>query len=279
MQVLSRPLKDSKVAAMNSVVDLPDTKHLVLAGLSESETNDITNWKLTRLTLHIRAVDGEVLHAIYARTQGNPLFLHMILEVAIGRIGTALEITEDGLLRRTTAYASPILDLKAAVMFMFDRLNPIFQRLLKAASILGQYFILKDVLDILSLELSEEEALEIMREEDVYSFIEYPESGSQTLNEDVVSPILITAASGNTSDVKSAGSVGMKLAFRHIGVMGAIYDLLSFEERIEMNKYIAGVLESLLTDERKDALLPSIEFHYSRTGEIEKIIQYREMIG
>ncbi|KAJ3195203.1 hypothetical protein HK101_000858 [Irineochytrium annulatum] len=118
------------------------------------------------------------------------------------------------------------------------------------------------MLEIVMLDLPEDEALQLMKESDIYSFLLFP---------DIVD--------GETEPRSAQSEGGVQLAFRHIGILNAIYDSLSFEERIGMNKFVAEVFEGLLSQENQDALLPSVEFHYSRAGEIEKIIQYREILG
>ncbi|KAJ3177342.1 hypothetical protein HK101_010301 [Irineochytrium annulatum] len=128
------------------------------------------------------------------------------------------------------------------------------------------------------LDLLEDEALQLMKESDVYSFLLFPESQLEAPRDNAV-PGRPLENERRSLDKEPAELEGVKLAFRHIGILNAIYDSLSFEERIGMNKFVAGALESYLNAENQDAILPSIEFHYSRTGEINKIIQYREMLG
>ncbi|KAJ3191259.1 hypothetical protein HK101_007925 [Irineochytrium annulatum] len=203
----------------------------------------------------------------------------LTLEVVIAKIGSDLQISNDGNLEMAVAGASAkdmLSDLSAAVLFQFDRLNPTFQQILKAASILGQYFVLTDVLDILRLDWSDDQALELIRESDTYSFLLLPKPELKAEKTDHL--LVGDSFIDDMPDVPAkVGSIC--LAFRHIGIMNAIYDSLAYEERIKMNAFVAGVLEVLLSDENEDTLLPSIEYHYSRTGETKKIIHYREMLG
>ncbi|KAJ3191261.1 hypothetical protein HK101_007927 [Irineochytrium annulatum] len=272
-------MKDSKNKALNAVVAMPDSEYLQLSGFTETDCLQMIEWRLKNLRLHIQSVNPKITAAVYAKTGGNPLFLQLTLEVLIAKIGSDLQISDDGKLEMAVAGASAddmLSDLSAAVLFQFDRLNPTFQQILKAASILGQYFVLTDVLDILGLDWSNEKALELIRDSDTYSFLLLPKP---ELKAEKTEHLLVgDSFNDNTPDVPTeVGSVC--LAFRHIGIMNAVYDSLAYEERIEMNTFFAGVLENLLCDENQDTLLPSIEFHYSRTGEVEKIIHYREMLG
>ncbi|KAJ3177067.1 hypothetical protein HK101_010320, partial [Irineochytrium annulatum] len=141
-----------------------------------------------------------------------------------------------------------------------------------------QYFGLIDVLDILALDSSEDEALQLMRESDVYSFLLLPKPEFKVVEAKTLPNGHSHEAGVDVADVSSEPD-SIRLAFRHIGIMNAIYDSLSFEERIGMNAFVARVLEGLLREDNQDTLLPSIEFHYSRTGEVLKIIQYREKMG
>ncbi|KAJ3190943.1 ATP-binding cassette sub- G member 2, partial [Irineochytrium annulatum] len=238
LSLVCRPIKDSVSKAMNSVVGLPQADHFVLGGLTESE-------------------------AFQMITNGSPLFLQMITEVVIAKIGTELFINSEYQLATTNPSVeaeSVLSDLGTAILFQFDRLDPILQSILKAASVLGQYFLLADALELADLDLSEDDALRFIKDHDMYNFILFPPAGD----------------AGKTVEV---AKVDHNLSFRHIGILNAIYESLSFEERISLNKLIAEMLEAVMDGENRAALMPTIEFHYSRTMEKEKIIDYRERIG
>ncbi|KAJ3172780.1 hypothetical protein HK101_011138, partial [Irineochytrium annulatum] len=132
------------------------------------------------------------------------------------------------------------------------------------------------MLDILALESMETETIELIRKSDVYSFLVFLEHATQPAYTDTVTS---DKPDEGALDMKPASTKDIKLAFRHISIMHAIYDSLAFEERIKMNLLVAERLEHLLREDNQDSLLPSIEFHYSRAGATDKIIQYREMLG
>ncbi|KAJ3195201.1 hypothetical protein HK101_000856 [Irineochytrium annulatum] len=141
-----------------------------------------------------------------------------------------------------------------------------------------QYFVLTDVLDILKIDFSEDEAMSLMKKSDVYSFLLYPDH--QQNHVEVATPPGENVDDGHGASYEEPKDInGVRLSFRHIGILNAIYDSLSFEERIGMSKFVAEVLESLLNDDNQDSLLPSIEFHFSRAGNVDKIIYYREKLG
>ncbi|KAJ3144137.1 hypothetical protein HK101_002787 [Irineochytrium annulatum] len=277
LQILTRPLKDSTNKTMGGVVTLPHVDHLLLSGFTDLNCLQLIEWKLKKLTLHIQSVDPKITEAIYLKTEGNPLFVQMTLEVVVAKIGTDLVVTDTGELQLSTADSSAdmiLSDLSAAVLY-----QPGLVAFMYTATLIlilnAQYFDVADMLGILSMDLSEDVALKLMRESDTYSFLLFPDSRK----ENAASEILAKSLLDEDMETIQQQSESVRLAFRHIGILNAIYDSLSFEERIGMNKFVAEVLEKLLSQENQDALLPSIEFHYARTGEIEKIIRYREMLG
>ncbi|KAJ3164534.1 hypothetical protein HK101_000400 [Irineochytrium annulatum] len=103
---------------------------------------------------------------------------------------------------------------------------------------------------------SEEDMLQVMRAGDMYKFLLLPEEGGSS---------------------ESVGTISC--AFRHIGILNAIYESLSYEERIAAHTTAGEMIESLVTDDTREQLLPALEYHFSRTGEIEKLISYKEKLG
>ncbi|KAJ3193554.1 hypothetical protein HK101_004622 [Irineochytrium annulatum] len=193
--------------------------HLLLLGLKESE-------------------------ALRMTTKGNPLFLEMTIEVAIARFESDLKVDQNRQLTLQDPTSDPdsiLSDLASAILFQFDRLSPVFQRMLRGASVLGQ---------LTNMPISETEALRIIKENDIYDFITIEESDEEI------------------------GSF-----FRHVGISTAIYDSLSFDERLEANASVGNMFELLLDDSNRSAVLPSLEFHFSRTREVDKIVTYKEELG
>ncbi|KAJ3178896.1 hypothetical protein HK101_010082 [Irineochytrium annulatum] len=253
---------------------LPETSHMVLKGLSSKDAYDMMLWRFKRATVPVVEIDKSLVEGIYEKTSGNPVFLQMILDSLFVKIGTDIFITDDGKLRvKGDESAVPVLtELSGAVLFQFDRLNATLQQILKAASVLGQYFHLSDVVNIVDLVIDEEEAIEVIKECDLFHFLIRPS--------DSVSQHTIVTLSDTSSDITlSFDDPRFHYSFRHISIMNAIYESFSFEERIGMNRNVAERLEALLTDHNRQLLLPSIEFHYSRTLEADKIVDYKEELG
>ncbi|KAJ3189539.1 hypothetical protein HK101_008926, partial [Irineochytrium annulatum] len=266
-QIQTRPLELSVNRILDQTLTLPEVTHLTLKGFNEQEAAEIIIAKLSKLTVRVKGIDPDIFAAILAKTAGSPLFLQMIIDVIFVKIGVDLVVNDAGVvvLRDESVHVDVILtDLSAAVLFQFDRLNSEFQLLLKMASVFGQYFNLRNVLELCNLANDEMACVEMIREADVYNFLncELPPPSTSQQSRD-----------GLTE------SDGIQCSFRHISIVNAIYESLSFEERIQVNKSVGLMIEGLLDDDNREVFLPTLEYHFSRTLEIEKIINYKEELG
>ncbi|KAJ3296686.1 hypothetical protein HDU76_006698 [Blyttiomyces sp. JEL0837] len=61
--------------------------------------------------------------------------------------------------------------------------------------------------------------------------------------------------------------------------MNAIYESLSYADRVSINLAAANRLEDMLTSENEDVVLPAMSFHYSRTLNYEKNMACLEILG
>ncbi|KAJ3297013.1 hypothetical protein HDU76_006657, partial [Blyttiomyces sp. JEL0837] len=132
------------------------------------------------------------------------------------------------------------------------------------------YFTLTDVTEIGGLDTTSDEVKAIIEKSDRYHFlhIEINQEG------DGSDPHHLDDSDGN---LKSTPVV--HCSFRHISIMNAIYESLSYSERISVNLIAAQRFEQMLTPENEESVLPSISFHYSRTKEHDKIVFYLEKLG
>ncbi|KAJ3187264.1 hypothetical protein HK101_009389, partial [Irineochytrium annulatum] len=219
--------------------------------------------------------------ALVNKSGGSPLFLSMILEVVITRIG--IDFVLDTADRLTFARASLVGkgnlegdadylfgSLSSAIMFQYDKLDNAFQKILKAASILGQYFVLADIIMLAELDVTEDALLQSMRDSDIYNFLLYPTEGA------------CPPMAGETEvDIRgSMTDIGtISCSFRHIGILNAIYESLSFEERILAHRSVGLIIENLVAADTRERLLPGLEYHFSRSNETEKIVNYKEELG
>ncbi|KAJ3195066.1 hypothetical protein HK101_001200 [Irineochytrium annulatum] len=222
--------------------------------------------KLSKLTVHVTDVDSTITAATYAKTGGSPLFLQMIIDVLFVKVGGDFIVNGDGILtvRDESVRAEAILtDLSAAILFQFDRLDATFQRILKVACVLGQYFNLRNVLDLGDFDMDVAECVELIKDSDIYSFLVCDQPTSSNLPQETAD---------NVED-------GAECSFRHISIMNTIYESLAFEERLAANSCVGNMIENIINDDNRDSLLPSLEYHFSRSADVERIVGYKEELG
>ncbi|KAJ3279264.1 hypothetical protein HDU76_009567 [Blyttiomyces sp. JEL0837] len=159
--------------------------------------------------------------------------------------------------------------VSAAIVAQFDRLSQQFQEILRVASCLGQYFTLLDVAEVGGLDITPSDMSIIIDSSDRYNFLAI----TQTQNESVE---LDNEAGPNSN---SNTSSNITCSFRHISIMNAIYESLSYSERSTINLTAATRLEATLTEENQDFILPGMSFHYSRTNDFDKSIWCLEKLG
>ncbi|KAJ3189007.1 hypothetical protein HK101_009015 [Irineochytrium annulatum] len=280
IQFLSRPLKDSLNQVMNKVIALPDTVHVVLNGLSKEEAYSMIKYKLASSPMNICEVHPAITAAVYTRTVGNPLYLNMVVDVLFEMIGTEFLVTPEGVLELTnsnTDVDAILSDLDVAVMFQFDRLDVTVQRMLKTASVLGLDFDIRDVIEVGNFEYTTEAAMKLLKDNDHNNFLIFYEAEPFHEEGDEV-------AADPPSDpppILSEDAALYACAFRHCTILNAIYESLSYEERTNIHKTTAAVLETRMNEDEAGrwSLLPSVEFHYARSNEAEKILDYKEELG
>jgi hypothetical protein len=120
--------------------------------------------------------------------------------------------------------------------------------------VLGQYFNVSDVIEIFEFNLESQDTniSDWIKSMDVYQFLIAQDGGS----------IL--------SD---------SYYFRHVTIMNAIYQSITFEERSLLHELAAIYFERLYTETDTDVLLPVTSFHYSKTNHMVKNIEYMEKLG
>ncbi|KAJ3192726.1 hypothetical protein HK101_006068 [Irineochytrium annulatum] len=197
--------------------------------------------KLSKLTVHVSDVEPAISAAIFAKTSGSPLFLQMIIDVLSLKVGSDLIVNNEGVLtlRDESVHIEAILTDLSAAI--------LFQ----------------NVLDLDDFDMDVGECLELIKDSDLYNFLVCGQPTSAALPED---------ADDSYPD-------GADCYFRHISIMNAIYESLAFEERLTANSLVGTMLENLLDADNRADLLPSLEYHFSRAADVEKIISYKEELG
>ncbi|KAJ3327820.1 hypothetical protein HDU76_011075 [Blyttiomyces sp. JEL0837] len=264
--ILSRPVSSSGSEVLNQISQHPKVERLELRGLSKQAVEEIIVNRCTETTRQVISVESALLDAIIQKGSRFPLYTDMIGSLLQDKVGNELTIDDCGCLRLKDAEIKIddiLLDtVGAAIISQFDRLPPSFQEILRIACCLGQYFKLDDVLEVGGLDITTLEAFAIISENDRYNFLEII----------IHHPSTITLAGDN-------GETVYNCSFRHISIMNAIYESLSYADRVSLNLTAARRFESMLTGENEDIILPIMSFHYARTLDYEKDMWCLETLG
>ncbi|KAJ3367248.1 hypothetical protein GGF31_007666 [Allomyces arbusculus] len=102
----------------------------------------------------IVAVDQRLVGKMHEISGGNPLFVSALIMTL--RDKKCYDISKTGVLSLNPMYKLdhivPGSDLHSIIVSQFDRLDPMYQLFLKIASVLGQHFMVQDVLDFVEWE-------------------------------------------------------------------------------------------------------------------------------
>ncbi|KAI8847400.1 hypothetical protein BC829DRAFT_245741 [Chytridium lagenaria] len=151
--VFTRPTTDVHVSQVfHKVSDIPSTTSLVIRGLTEIDVEEMIK---QQYGASITSVDPVITKTIFKKCGGHPFFSLQLIQALKDFGKDHIAVTA----KRRLAIVSKNLDLdhllvndvQTAIMAQFDRLNPDFQRILKAASIMGQYFDLEDLAGFLMM--------------------------------------------------------------------------------------------------------------------------------
>ncbi|KAJ3095747.1 hypothetical protein HDU97_006573 [Phlyctochytrium planicorne] len=207
----------------------------------------------------VKSVCERFLQAIFDRAGGSPLASGMMLEALKIKCPEGLLISNS-----TLRFDSRLegLDevlsgsLSASITIQFDRINVLLQEFLKKASVLGQYFQISQVLELMKSGNSVEDVLDWISQYDQFQFLK-----------------LLSLPAG--ADIKH-----IECYFRHITIMNTIYDSLPFHDRQNLHLLAGKQFESAMEcGDKNENLLPIVAFHYYRSGDIPKTILYLEKLG
>ncbi|KAJ3116678.1 hypothetical protein HDU96_009029 [Phlyctochytrium bullatum] len=249
----SRPFREQGRKDLDEVITMrDDIVHLVLEGLKNVDVEDMVLRQFSHLGA--TSVDAALMKLLVDKTSSSPLSLQVTLEVLAEKEllttnqSKMLSFSQSALGKEDQILAEIIGN---AVIIQFDRLEFQFQEFLRTASIFGQYF---DVLDVMELLESEEDParfLDLIRTEDRFGFLKEVEPNEEAT----------------------------LFFFRHISIVNAIYESLSFLQRSAKHAQVGAILEKKRVDKNCTVLLPSLFHHYSRTDLTEKRITYAEELG
>ncbi|KAJ3413489.1 hypothetical protein HDV05_007934 [Chytridiales sp. JEL 0842] len=248
----TRPVDEKAAATFSNILDSPSLKTISINGLQESDMKELLISKFSGLG--VQQISSTTSSVIYDTCGSSPLLVDVLAEsikadfnaiFLIDRTGTLIFRGDDAIER-----VRSLNTLSSSVMLQYDRLSPQFQTILRKSSILGQYFDLNDLAQIMGDGSSGEEIQEAIRSQDIYCYLVKQESDYG----------------------------GLPYMFRHIQLMSALYELQPYSERVKSHLCAAEYFESLLASNR-DSLTPIVAYHYQKTDKIEKQILYVEQIA
>jgi hypothetical protein len=120
----------------------------------------------------------------------------------------------------------------------------------RKASVLGQYFNLEDLVYFLDTDEDPEALRDSILAEDTYNFLSPGSDGGE-----------------------------YSYSFRHYQIMTAIYESLPYARRNEYHNEAAEFFEYAMTDLNRDHLLPFVCYHYAKTQNGSKRIEFTEEMG
>jgi len=124
----------------------PKAQRLEILGLSFHETNQLLLHCLADLS--VKSIHSMICENIFRRSGGNPLFTRSLI-IAVKELGQWKVV--DGQFQMNTDqfdFEHIVLgyDLQGIIVAQLDRIDRNFQLFLKVAAVLGQKFMLEDVL-------------------------------------------------------------------------------------------------------------------------------------
>lgn len=210
---------------------------IALHALNASETDE-----LIEATLSGAPLDRETREAIYARSEGNPLFTEELLKSLV-EAGAIVQRTDSGWERGRTAQLQLPETLRDLVLGRLERLRPTTVGTLAAASVIGARF-----------------GYEALRRVRAIDEVELTNDLRQAVDEQLV--------------VEEREGTGSVFAFRHALTREVIYDDLLLPERQRLHLLVAA---ALVADEHAPPAI--VAEHWSAGGDRRKAAQAYEAAG
>ncbi|KAJ3411244.1 Ubiquitin fusion degradation protein 4 [Chytridiales sp. JEL 0842] len=235
----TRPI-ESEHETMQNILSMEGVLHLKLGGLGVDETEQLIVQKLKQLG-NIKGVEPNLLKGA----------LNVDYE------DSSVEITQAGILKakQWETFEETVRKIQntGAALTQFDRLDDEFKDLLRKASIFGQYFNVTDICESVGESMTVDGCLKMIESMDKYAFLAHQNGMDKTEGE---------------------------MYFRHISVMNAIYESLPYEQRVDYHLSAAQYFEKQMIEHHAaDSLMPIVSYHFSRTSDIAKHIQYLETLA
>ncbi|KAI9309138.1 hypothetical protein BJ944DRAFT_194658 [Cunninghamella echinulata] len=280
----TRPIKDYNVTFINNFCQTGISEEIALNGLGSDDIVDII---LRMLKAGVTKVSPEIVRVIQKRTGGNPLYVKNM--AIILKDFNHVTIFEGELVPSNNRFDPKELlqnlDYKRIIKMQFDRLDPNFQEFLTIASCLDQFFTIYEVEAIIKpnnvifKENDPNKIRETIEKYDVYHFLQRVSESNIDNN--------ISSNGGSTGGLSIINN-GLNnnlltqnetYAFAHITIPKSIYDMVSYETRIDLHRRLAIYYENQLTKDNYPELLGKVARHYLRTDMFEKQLCYLETLA
>ncbi|KAJ3189602.1 hypothetical protein HK101_008856 [Irineochytrium annulatum] len=260
--IFSRPVADSLVSPAKRILDTGSAIDFKLEGFTEKDVEEMIKEVYGPL---IKTVDPAIVKKVFKKCGGHPYFSVQLIK-AMKELGKDYITMDSGRrlsLQRDDFNLDELLggDVQTGIMTQFDKLSMTFQRILKAASVMGQYFDLEDLVMVMSegFELTIEEIEQSIKTDDTQGFL------TATSSDD----------SGSSTDLQGSHGYG----FKNVLVLNTIAQSMSMLQRQALHGRIAQHFEGSLTEDNMTVLLPTISYHYSQSANLSKSVDYLEVLA
>ena len=205
-----------------------------------SQLNSVNEEKMLSSLLGTGQVPQELLQYIISRISGTPFYIE---EIVNNLIETKILCFDDGnwnLARRLTETDIP-LSIQGVIAARIDRLDPVSKRVLQTASVIGQSF--------------------------YYSLIKMVTELQGELNDSltILETIDVIREKSNDPDIE--------YLFKHAIMRDVVYNSLLKKDRGPIHRKVANLMENILKD-RVEEFYEIIAFHYQKSGDNDKAIEY-----
>ncbi|KAJ3410223.1 Adenylate cyclase type 10 [Chytridiales sp. JEL 0842] len=266
--IFTRPTKQYNLQVVKSVLEMPETRHIVLNGLPKEDVRNILLEKVR--SNGVTSLDDSIVDNVFEKTAGRPLLVGLIADSLHHKLDDFCDIREGKLLfkqKRKSIDCDIFSDnISSLIQSQFDGLEPMFQRFLKVASYFNQYFNLNDVAFVSPEPYEPYMLLIAIKKYDVYNYL-VPRYTREQMD------------ASRQDNGESTAMDEFEYFFRHSTIQNYLYESQPYSDRLVMHEAIGGYYEELLTPETWNELIPIISYHYSRSSNLEKHVDYTEQLG
>ena len=255
----------------NRFKKVPLAKMVTLEGLSIRYTEELVlmQWKKYEPDTDPSKVAQMLLESIHVKTNGSPLYI-MSLVLNLFESG-ACKVDTHGVLRLEKAdfdFENVNMGdgMSSIIVAQLDRIDREFQLFLKVASVLGQRFLLDDVMFFLS---------------DTPGIIEKFKYDSNDPNVIINQLRSLDKYGYLCPDENYQEDEPIWLSFKSDIVRKCIYSTMVQAQRQQLHLYVATYYEKMVDDENSERLLVQIYEHYSQTDDTQilKKLRYLEAVS